>query len=95
LELIMTTRVVTAHIPVELAEKVDAWAERLERPRGWIVKKALAAWVEEEELRDRLTRQAMAEADQGLGIDASEIKAWADSLGGPSPLPMPQPKRMP
>ena len=91
----MSTRVVTAHIPLELADRVDAWAERLERPRGWIVKKALVAWIEEEELRDRLTREAMAEADQGLGIDADEIKAWADSLGGSNPPPMPKPKRMP
>ncbi|MEJ0066625.1 MAG: hypothetical protein WDM85_15435 [Caulobacteraceae bacterium] len=28
----METRVVTAHIPIDLAEKVDALAERLERP---------------------------------------------------------------
>jgi hypothetical protein len=54
----MSTRVVTAHIPLELADKVDAWAERLERSRGWIVKKALAASTEAEDLRDRLTRAA-------------------------------------
>jgi predicted transcriptional regulator len=66
----MSTRVVTAHIPLELADKVDAWAERLERSRGWIVKKALAASTEAEDLRDRLTREAMTEADQGLGIDS-------------------------
>jgi predicted transcriptional regulator len=87
----MSTRVVTAHIPLELADKVDALAERLERPRGWIVKKALTAWIEEEELRDQLTREAMAEARQGLGIDDAAIKAWADSLGSPNPLPMPKP----
>jgi len=87
----MSTRVVTAHLPLELADKVDALAERLERPRGWIVKKALTAWIEEEELRDQLTREAMAEARQGLGIDDAAIKAWADSLGGPDPLPLPKP----
>jgi predicted transcriptional regulator len=88
----MQTRVVTAHIPIDLAEKVDALAERLERPRGWIVKKALAAWIEEDELRDQFTRDAMAEARSGLGVDDSEVKAWADSLGSQSPLPMPTPK---
>jgi predicted transcriptional regulator len=87
----MSTRVVTAHIPQELAEKVDALAERLDRPRGWIVKKALAAWVEEDELRDRLTREAMAEVDSGLGIDDAELKAWSDSLAAENLLPMPKP----
>jgi predicted transcriptional regulator len=88
----MQTRVVTAHIPLDLADKVDALAERLERPRGWIVKKALAAWIEEDELRERLTREAMAEARSGIGVGEAELKAWADSLGGPNPLPMPTPK---
>lgn len=32
------TKVGTAHVPRELAEKVDAAAARLERSRGWIVK---------------------------------------------------------
>jgi predicted transcriptional regulator len=86
----MKTRVVTAHIPLELIEKVDALAEQLERPRGWIVKKALAAWVEEEELRDRLTREAMDEADRGLLIDDEEVKAWAASLSTANPRPFPK-----
>ncbi len=51
----MATRVLTAHVPVELAEKVDQMAERLERSRGWIVKQALSNWVDEEEGR-RTTR---------------------------------------
>jgi predicted transcriptional regulator len=87
----MQTRVVTAHIPLELAEKIDSMAERLERPRGWIVKKALAAWVEEEELRDRLTLEAIDEADRGLLIDDDKVKAWAASLASMQPLPVPEP----
>ncbi|HEY1425710.1 MAG TPA: ribbon-helix-helix domain-containing protein [Caulobacteraceae bacterium] len=86
----MQTRVVTAHIPIDLADKVDALAEQLERPRGWVVKKALAAWVEEQELRNRLTREALDEARQGIGIDHADVLAWADTLGGPAPLPPPR-----
>ncbi|WP_304014038.1 ribbon-helix-helix domain-containing protein [Methyloversatilis discipulorum] len=36
----------TAHLPVALVEQVDELAERLERSRGWVVKQALAAFVE-------------------------------------------------
>jgi predicted transcriptional regulator len=36
----MGMRVLTAHVSVEFAERVDELAKR--RPRGWIVKQALA-----------------------------------------------------
>ena len=47
----MITRVLTAHVPQALAKKVDQIALRLERSRGWIVKQALAAWIDQEEER--------------------------------------------
>src|SRR5579875_14391 len=62
------TRVLTAHVPSSLAQKVDQLAERMERPRGWIIKQALLAWVEEEEERHRLTLEALEEVESGKGI---------------------------
>ena len=47
------TRVLTAHVPIPLAEKVDQLAARLDRSRGWIIRQALAAWIEQEEARNR------------------------------------------
>ncbi len=43
------TKVLTAHVPLTLADKVDALAARLERSRGWMIKQALADWVDQEE----------------------------------------------
>ena len=63
------TKVLTAHMPIPLAEKVDQLATRLERSRGWIVKQALTAWVEQAEERSRLTREALADVDNGQVID--------------------------
>jgi predicted transcriptional regulator len=83
----METRVLTAHVPVTLAEKIDVMAARLERSKGWIVKQALLAWVDEEEERRRLTLEAMAEVAAGDFVDASDVKTWADSLEIASPLP--------
>lgn len=83
------TKVLTAHVPIELAEKVDAAAARLERPRGWVMKQALAAWVDQEEERHRLTLEALADVDAGRLIDHQAIVAWADSLGTDRPLPPP------
>jgi len=85
----MTTKVLTAHIPLPLAEQVDQIAARLERSRGWIVKQALSAWVGQEEERRRLTLEALADVDAGNVIDHQNVRAWADSLGTVSPLPVP------
>ncbi|MFA7316573.1 MAG: ribbon-helix-helix domain-containing protein [Sulfuricella sp.] len=84
------TKVLTAHVPLPLAEKVDQLAARLERSRGWIMKQALSAWVEQEEERSRLTREAMADVDAGRVIDQQAVQAWADSLNTETPLPLPR-----
>lgn len=74
------TKVITAHIPIPLAEKVDQIATRLDRSRGWILKQALSAWIDQEEERSRLTREALAEVDAGHVIDHQAVQAWAESL---------------
>lgn len=76
----MTTRVLTAHIPVELAEQVDQIAERIDRPRGWIVKQALAAWVSLEEQRHRLTLEGLADVDAGRVMEHAEVERWAKKV---------------
>ncbi len=84
------TKVLTAHIPLPLAEKVDELAVRLERSRGWIVKQALMAWVDQEEERKRLTEEALGDVDAGHVVDHDRVQAWADSLGSRKPLPFPR-----
>ena len=79
----MITRVVTAHIPIELAEQVDELAARLDRPKGWIVKQALASWVALEAKRQQLTLEGLADVDAGRVVDHASINAWAKSLDKP------------
>lgn len=86
----METRVVTAHVPVSLADKVDDYAERLERSKAWIVKQALTAWIELEEERFKLTLEAMADVEAGNVIDHEAVQAWAESLDTDNPLPEPR-----
>jgi len=45
----MESKVITTHVPLELADRIDRWAARLQRSRGWIVKQALAAWADRED----------------------------------------------
>lgn len=83
------TKVVTAHLPAGLADKLDALAARSERSRGWIMKQALAAWVDQEEERHKLTLEALADVDVGRVIDHASILAWAESLEADDPPPAP------
>lgn len=83
------TKVLTAHVPLPLAEKIDQMAARLDRSRGWIMKQALSAWLDQEEERSRLTREALADVDARRVIDHQAVQAWADSLSTDAPLPVP------
>jgi len=76
----METKMLTVHVPLPLAEKLDEPATRLERSRGWIVRRALAARVDQEDERRRLTLEALADVDAGHVIDHQSVQAWADSL---------------
>ncbi|WP_201778252.1 CopG family ribbon-helix-helix protein [Thalassomonas viridans] len=86
----METKVITAHVPISLAEKVDNLANRLERSKAWVMKQALAAWVEQEEERHRLTLEAIADVDENNVIDHQSVQAWAESLSSDTPLPTPR-----
>ena len=86
----MNTKVLTAHVPMPLAEKIDELATRLERSRSWIVKQALTAWVDEQEERRNLTLEALADVDAGRVVDHQAVQAWAASLSTDTPLTVPQ-----
>ena len=86
----MNTKVLTAHVPIPLAEKIDQIAARLERSRGWVMKQALSAWVDQEEERRRLTLESMADIETGHVIDHQLVQAWAESLSTDIPLPVPR-----
>lgn len=84
------TRELTAHVPVELADKVDLVAGRLDRSSEWAMQQALAARVDIEEDRHQMTLEALAEVDAGHTISHAAMLAWAESLGTDKPLPLPQ-----
>ena len=64
-------------------------AARLERSRGWAMKQTLAAWVDQEDDRHRMTLEALDDVDAGRVIDQHAVRAWADSLGADEPLAPP------
>jgi predicted transcriptional regulator len=49
------------------------------------VKQALAAWVDQEAERHRMTLEALADVDAGRVVDDHAVQAWADSLATGKP----------
>jgi predicted transcriptional regulator len=76
-------------VPLELADKVDAYAQKMERSRGWIVKQALADWIDWEERKLTMTLEALAEIDAGHFSEDKDVAAWIESLDTDTPLPLP------
>lgn len=73
-------RTITAHIPVELAAQIDTFAEKMERPRGWIVKEALADWIEAQKAELQLIHEGVLDFEAGRLVANDEILSWIDSL---------------
>jgi len=56
-------------------------------PHGEVTKQAL--WATREAESNRLTREALADVDDGRVIDHQAVQACADSLSADEPLPVP------
>jgi predicted transcriptional regulator len=67
-------------LPAALAEQLDGLADRLDRPRGWLVKEAIEAYVGLAEERQRETLAALKDVDAGRVLEHHEVEAWATSL---------------
>jgi predicted transcriptional regulator len=74
-------RTLTAQVPVELAQEVDALAELIERPRQWIIKKALVQYLAREAEKRRLIQEGLDDVDAGRFVPIEQVEAWADSIG--------------
>ena len=84
------TRVLTAHVPINLAEKIDQLSEQMDRSRGWIIKQALTNWILAQEEHRQLTLDALADVDAGNLFSQQAVQMWVDSLDTDNPLIAPQ-----
>ena len=67
-------------VPADLDEALDAAAQRLSRPRDWIVEQDLQSWISREERRHQMTLEALRELDEGKFVEHDDIRAWAKTL---------------
>lgn len=76
------TAVVTSRVEEETAAELDRLAGRLDRSRGWVIARAVEAFVTaENELLDSL-EEAERQIDRGDYYTQEEMEAWIASLRG-------------
>ncbi len=85
------TRVITAHVPIEMAEKIDKLAANYDRARGWIVKQALTEIIEQEENRHQMILEGLADVDADRVVEQADVLRWVSSLNNDTPFSVPQP----
>lgn len=76
----------TAQVTQEFLQEIDAVAKKLERSRAWVIKHALAKFLEERavaEKRWKETLKAIDAADRGEVDSADEVFDWLDTWGQP------------
>ncbi|HDR9504203.1 TPA: CopG family transcriptional regulator [Burkholderia cepacia] len=88
--MVTETRTLTAQVPVELAVEVDALSEQIERPRQWIIKKALVQYLAREAEKRRLIQEGLDDVTAGRLVPMEQARAWANSIGTENELPTPK-----
>jgi predicted transcriptional regulator len=71
---------VSLRVPQDVAEAFDRMAAILERPRSWLILRALRHYMKAEgaELLDDI--EAIAELDRGKGIPSEQVLAEMDGI---------------
>jgi predicted transcriptional regulator len=67
--------VLTVRVSAELQDRLDAIADAIDRPRSWVVNRALEAFVESEAWQIEEIKRGLAEADAGEFASDAEVGA--------------------
>lgn len=73
----MENRVLTIHLPVDVAERVDSAAKKNGRSRAWIAREAIYDWLALEEERHQMILRALEDVDHDAVVSHAEMLAWA------------------
>lgn len=86
------TRTLTAQVPVELAQQVDALSDLIERPKQWIIKRALVQYLAREAEKRRMIQEGLDDVTAGRTITMEQAREWAEKLDTPGEIPLPTPQ---
>ena len=90
-----SSTLVSIRLPDDLRQEVDEFARLSKRSRSFVVKEAVAAYMEEQRAYMAAIDEAIVEADKGIFISGEKISAWLNSWGTDNELPPPEPDIFP
>jgi len=71
----------TVRFDPETREQLDKMAEQLDRPRAWIIKEAVARYLEEETWYQAQVQKGIDDMEAGREISHEEMAAWLKAKG--------------
>ncbi|MDR5826043.1 ribbon-helix-helix protein, CopG family [Caballeronia sp. LZ043] len=83
-------KTVTAQLPVNLVDRMDDMAARLDRSKQWIVRKAAVAYMARAERERQMIQEGFDDVDAGRLVSMDAMERWTDSLGSENELPLPK-----
>jgi predicted transcriptional regulator len=87
------TRHLSLRIRPELTREIDALASALDRPKSWVVEKAVEAYLETQRWHIEAIEAGVAAADAGKVVPHEAVEAWIDSWGSAKEKPRPRSRR--
>jgi RHH-type rel operon transcriptional repressor/antitoxin RelB len=88
----MTKTMISARIPEQLGNDLEALAAATRRSKAFLVTEALEDYVKRRAWLAKRIDDAVREADEcGEWISHEKMEAWMLSLGSPNELPPPEP----
>lgn len=84
----------TTHVSVrirpELSDKIEILAGVLDRPKSWVIEKALEEYIAIQDWQIQTIKEGLAEANAGKLVSHEAVKQWVDSWGQPKEKPRPR-----
>jgi predicted transcriptional regulator len=71
---------ISLRVPTEVTERLDKIAAALERPRSWVMLRALRQYIADEGQEVLDVQEGIAELDRGEGIPIDDVLAEMDEI---------------
>ena len=73
-------KIISAHVPHQLADRIDELITRTDTSSDSVVEQALTAWTDQEDANHRMTLDALDDVRAGRVVPHARVTAWITSL---------------